>query len=71
MRYPVFVGRLLSLPIEGGQEALVDPKTVIGVTVHRSKPDITVVRTHREVHFVTVDFPTVRAWLGRDKDEKR
>jgi len=71
MRAPVFVGRLLSLPIEGGQEALVDPETVTGVTVHRSKPDITVVRTQREVHFVTVDFLTVRAWLGRDKVGKR
>jgi len=65
---PARVGHMIELPLEHNERVLVDPATIVSVTAHRSRPEITVVRcqegtSYTGLHFVAAPYSEVRTWL--------
>lgn len=65
---PEQIGHLMELPLENGDRVLIDPHTIVSVSAHRTRGDITVVRcaegsSYTGLHFVTASYETVRDWL--------
>lgn len=65
MQKPVYVGNLLELPLQTGGHVLVDPKTITSVSPHRNHKEQSVVRCGGDIHFVSVDYETLRYWIAR------